>query len=151
MSPAFFTLDRIPAVSRVIGLPAPMPPAVVRSIAGSLYRRLAFADPAAVDQTVVDHFTQFHTERTVIRDRLEYAKRLRAELDDAFDPAAINVPVTVIWGEADRLCMPAGAAELGELVPHADVRMIPNVGHTPQVEAPNLVVEAIVELCERST
>jgi pimeloyl-ACP methyl ester carboxylesterase len=149
MAPAFFTLDRIPAVSRVIGLPAPLPPAVVRSVAGSLYRRLAFADPAGVDQAVVDRFTRFHTERTVIRDRLEYAKRLRAELGDPFDPEAIDVPVTVIWGEADRLCMPAGADELAKLLPHADVRMLPNVGHTPQVEAPNVVVEAIVELCER--
>jgi pimeloyl-ACP methyl ester carboxylesterase len=148
MAPAFFSLDRIPAVSRVISLPAPLPPGVVRGIAGSLYRRLAFADPASVDQTVVDHFTQFHTERSVIRDRIEYAKRLRAELDDPFDAEAIKVPVTVIWGDSDRLCMPAGAAELGEMLPHADVRMVPGVGHTPQVEAPNLVVEAIVELCE---
>jgi pyruvate dehydrogenase E2 component (dihydrolipoamide acetyltransferase) len=85
----------------------------------------------------------------VIRDRIDYAKRLRTELDDPFDPEAITVPVTVIWGDADRLCVPAGAAELGEMLPHADVRMVPGVGHTPQVEAPNLVVEAIVELCER--
>ena len=45
MAPAFFTLDRMPAVSRIIGMPAPVPPAVVRSVAGSLYRQLAFADP----------------------------------------------------------------------------------------------------------
>jgi len=147
MAPAFFTLDRVPAVSRIIGLPAPLPPQVVRSVAGSLYRRLAFADPAGVDQAVVDRFTRFHVERTVIRDRLDYAKRLRAELEDPFDADAIKVPVTVIWGEADRLCMPAGAGELGELLPHATVTMLPGVGHTPQVEAPDVVVEAITALC----
>lgn len=147
MSPAFFTLDRVPAVSRIIGLPAPLPPAVVRSVAGSLYRRLAFADPAGVDQAVVDRFTRFHVERTVIRERIEYAKRLRAELDDPFDAAAIKVPVTVIWGEADRLCIPEGAGQLGELLPHATVTMLPGVGHTPQVEAPDVVVEAIAALC----
>ena len=85
MAPAFFTLDRVPAVSRIIGLPAPVPPAVVRSVAGSLYRRLAFADPAGVDQAVVDRFTRFHVERGVIRDRIDYAKRLRDELEDPFD------------------------------------------------------------------
>jgi pimeloyl-ACP methyl ester carboxylesterase len=119
----------------------------VRSVAGSLYRRLAFADPAGVDQAVVDRFTRFHTERSVIRDRIDYAKRLRAELDDPFDAAAIKVPVTVIWGESDRLCVPAGAAQLGELLPHAKVTMLPGVGHTPQVEAPEDVVDAIIELC----
>lgn len=147
MAPAFFTLDRVPAVSRIIGLPAPLPPAVVRSVAGSLYRRFAFANPAGVDQAVVDRFTRFHVERGVIRDRIEYAKRLRPELEDPFDAAAIKVPVTVIWGDADRLCVPAGADELSELLPHATVTMLPGVGHTPQVEAPDVVVEAIAELC----
>ncbi len=146
MAPAFFTVDRIPAVSRIIGMPAPVPPAVVRSVAGGLYRRLAFADGASVDQAVVDRFTRFHVDRPVISERLEYAKRLRAELDDPFDASAIKVPVTVIWGEQDRLCMPAGAEQLAEAVPQTKVVMLPGVGHTPQVEAPEVVVSAIAEL-----
>ena len=146
MAPAFFTLDRIPAVSRIIGMPAPVPPAIVRSVAGGLYRRLAFADGAAVDQVVVDRFTRFHVDRPVIRERIEYAKRLRSELDDPFDAEAITVPVTVIWGEADRLCMPAGAEQLAEALPEAKITMLPGVGHTPQVEAPEVVVDAIAEL-----
>jgi pimeloyl-ACP methyl ester carboxylesterase len=146
MAPAFFTLDRVPAVSRIIGMPAPVPPAVVRSVAGTLYRRLAFADPGAVDQVVVDRFTRFHVDRPVIRARLDYAKRLRTELATPFDPKAIEVPVSVIWGEADRLCLPSGARELAEALPHARIAMLPGVGHTPQVEAPDVVVGAISEL-----
>jgi pimeloyl-ACP methyl ester carboxylesterase len=146
MAQAFFTLDRVPAVSRIIGMPAPVPPAVVRSVAGRLYRRLAFADPAGVEQVVVDRFTRFHVERPVIRDRIGYAKRLRTELDDPFDPAAIEAPVSVIWGELDRLCPVAGADELAELLPAARITVLPGVGHTPQVEAPAVVVERIVEL-----
>jgi pimeloyl-ACP methyl ester carboxylesterase len=148
MAQAFFTLDRIPAVSRVIGMPAPLPPAVVRSVAGSLYRRLGFADPAAVDQVVVDRFTRFHVDRSVIRERLEYAKRLRADLDDPFDGAAIQVPVKVIWGEVDRLCPISGAGELAGLVPHAEIAVLDGVGHTPQVEAPEVVVETIASLAD---
>jgi pimeloyl-ACP methyl ester carboxylesterase len=147
MAPAFFTLDRVPAVSRIISLPAPLPPAVVRSVAGSLYRRLAFADPAGVDNAVVDRFTRFHVERSVIRDRIDYAKRLRDELQDPFDPELIQVPVTVIWGESDRLCVPSGAQQIADLLPHAKLTMLPGVGHTPQVEAPEVVVNAITELC----
>jgi pimeloyl-ACP methyl ester carboxylesterase len=146
MAQAFFTVDRIPAVSRIIGMPAPVPPAVVRSVAGSIYRRLAFADPGGVDQAVVDRFTRFHVERPVIRERLEYAKRLRVELDDPFDAAAIGVPVSAIWGELDRLCPAAGADQLAELLPDARITMLPGVGHTAQVEAPDVVVERIVEL-----
>ena len=69
-----------------------MPPAVVRCVAGRLYRTLAFADPAAVDKAVVDRFTRFHVERPVIRERIEYAKRLRPELDDPFDADRDPVP-----------------------------------------------------------
>ena len=146
MAPLFFTLDRLPAVSRIIGVPAPVPPAVVRSVAGRLYRTLAFADPAGVDKAVVDRFTRYHVDRPVIRERLEYAKRLRSELDEPFDADRIDVPVIVIWGEADRLCVPAGAAELAEALPEARIEMLPGVGHTPQIEAPDVVVAAIAEL-----
>ena len=146
MAPLFFTLDRVPAVSRIIGVPAPVPPAVVRGVAGRLYRSLAFADPGAVDKTVVDRFTRFHVERPVIRERLEYAKRLRPELEHPFDPSLIRVPVTVIWGDADRLCLVEGAAELAEALPQAKVEILEGVGHTPQIEAPDVVVAAIREL-----
>ena len=122
MAPAFFTLDRIPgriarhrpagaaaAGGRALGRRQPLPPP-------------RLCRPArGVDQAVVDRFTRFHIERSVIRDRIEYAKRLRNELGDPFDAEAIDVPVTVIWGESDRLCMPAGADELAKLLPHAKV------------------------------
>ncbi len=117
MAPAFFTLDRIPAVSRIISLPAPVPPQVTRSVAGRLYRQLAFADPNGVDKAVVDRFTRFHVDRPLIRERIDYAKRLRAELDDPFDGDAIKIPVSVIWGEEDRLCPAEGAELLAERLP----------------------------------
>ena len=148
MAPAFFTLDRIPAVSRIIGLPAPVPPQVTRSVAGRLYRQLAFADPNGVDKAVVDRFTRFHVDRPLIRERIEYAKRLRSELDDPFDGKAIKVPVRVIWGELDRLCPAAGADLLADMLPKARIEMLPGVGHTPQIEAPEVVVAAISELAD---
>jgi pimeloyl-ACP methyl ester carboxylesterase len=146
MAPFFFTADRIPAVSRVISLPAPVPPGVVRSIMGRFYRSLGYAHPNGVDQAVVDRFTKHNADRTVLRERIDYAKRLRPELKQPFDPAKIHVPVTVLWGEADRLCMPAGAAELAAMLPAAKIEMLEGVGHTPQVEAPDVVVAAIEEL-----
>jgi len=146
MAPLFFTLDRVPAVSRIIGVPAPVPPTVVRNVAGRLYRSLAFADPGSVNKAVVDRFTRFHVERPVIRERIEYAKRLRPELDHPFDPSRIRVPVTVIWGDADRLCMVEGADELAEALPQAKIVILEGVGHTPQIESPDVVAAAIREL-----
>lgn len=146
MAPLFFTVDRIPAVAQLIGMPAPVPEAVVRSVAGSIYRRLAFGDPAAIDKAVVDRFTRFTVERAVIRERLNYAKRLRPDLAHPFDADRIKVPVLALWGDRDRLCPPAGADDLAALLPDARIEIIPNCGHCPQIECPDVVADAIAEL-----
>ncbi len=146
MAPLFFTVDRIPAVSQLIGMPAPVPEGVVRSVAGRIYRALAFGDPAAIDRSVVDRFTRFTVERSVIRERIDYAKRLRPELADPFDPERITVPVLALWGERDRLCPPAGAERFAELLPDAQIEMIPGCGHCPQIECPEIVADAIESL-----
>jgi pimeloyl-ACP methyl ester carboxylesterase len=146
MAPLFFSADRIPAASRILSLPAPVPPAALRSVVGRLYRTLGFADPATVDQAVIDRFTRFNADRPVVRERLDYAKRLRSELARPFAPERIEVPVIVLWGDRDRLCLPAGAAELAKLLPHARIELLPGIGHTPQVEAPERVVAAIEAL-----
>jgi pimeloyl-ACP methyl ester carboxylesterase len=146
MAPLFFTADRIPAVAQIISVPAPVPEAMVRSIAGRFYRSLAFGDPAAMDQAVIDRFTRFTTNRAVLRERLNYAKRIRKDLKEPFDPERIEVPVTALWGERDRLCPAAGADDFSIVLPHADVEILPGVGHTPQIECPEVVADAIAAL-----
>jgi pimeloyl-ACP methyl ester carboxylesterase len=147
MAPLFFTMDRIPAVRRIIGLPAPVPPAAVRTVVGRLYRALGFGEPAAAPPAAVERFVRgVGTDRAVIAARLEYAKRLRADLAEPFDAGRVDVPVHVIWGDRDRLTLADGAAELAELIPDARIEMLAGVGHTPQAEAPDVIVAAIEEL-----
>jgi pimeloyl-ACP methyl ester carboxylesterase len=146
MAPLFFTVDRIPAVSQILGVPAPVPEGVVRSVAAQVYRRLAFADHSRIDRSVVDRFTRFTAERSVIRERIDYAKRLRPDLDAPFDPEQINAPVVALWGDQDRLCPPDGADALAELLPQARIELIPGCGHCPQLECPDVVADAIEEL-----
>jgi pimeloyl-ACP methyl ester carboxylesterase len=143
MAPLFFTVDRIPAVARIIGLPAPVPENVVRSVAGRIYRNLAFSEPAAIDRSIVDRFTRFTADRPVIRERIDYAKRLRSELEDPFEPERIQAPVLALWGDGDRLCPPDGADALADLLPDARIEIIPDCGHCPQIECPEVVADAI--------
>ena len=146
MAPLFFTVDRIPAVSRIISLPAPVPAAVVRGVAGRIYRQLAFGDPAAMDQAIVDRFTRFTSDRAVLRERIDYAKRLRGDLADPFDAERIRAPVIALWGDRDRLCPPSGADRFAELLPHARIEMLEGIGHCPQIECPDVVADAIESL-----
>ena len=85
-------------------------------------------------------------DRTVIRTRIDYAKRVRPELADPFDAEHIKAPVTVLWGDRDRLCIPAGADDLARLLPHARIEMLAGIGHTPQIECPDVVADAIADL-----
>ena len=146
MAPLFFAVDRIPAVSRLLGIPAPVPDGMVRGVAGQLYRRLAFGDGARMDQSIVDRFTRFTTDRAVISERINYAKRIRRDLDDPFDAERITAPVTVLWGTNDRLCLPDGAERLQEMIPHARIEMLEGIGHCPQLECPEVVADAIEAL-----
>jgi pimeloyl-ACP methyl ester carboxylesterase len=143
MAPLFFAVDRIPAVSRLLGVPAPVPEGVVRGVAAQVYRRLAFGNGASMDQAIVDRFTRFTTDRSVINQRINYAKRIKSDLDDPFEAERIKAPVTVLWGDRDRLCLPDGAERLREMVPHADIEMLPGIGHCPQLECPEVVADAI--------
>ena len=143
MASLFFSIDRLPGVARVIGMPAPVPSSVVRPIVGGLYRTLAYASGSVVEPAVVERFVRFNLDRPLLRARIEYAKRMRADLADPFDASAVAVPVHTIWGELDRLCPVEGAALLGQMLPDARIDVLPGVGHTPQIEATDEVVEAI--------
>ncbi len=46
-----------------------------------------------------------------------------------------NIPTLVIWGEKDHIIKPDTAKLMSELMPHAQVIMMPDVGHVPMIEA----------------
>lgn len=143
MAPAFFALDRVPAVATIVGLPTPTPRAVTRAVVGRLFRQLAFSHPNDADPAVVDRFTRFNGDRKTLRRRLETAKRLGDDLEHPFDAEKIKFPVTVVWGDRDRLCLPVGAEKLCGLLPHAELEMVAGCGHMPQHQVPELVVGVI--------
>jgi pimeloyl-ACP methyl ester carboxylesterase len=67
-------------------------------------------------------------------------------LHDPFLPKwlhRIDVPVKIIWGEEDRILPVAYARELGKLMPRAQVEIIPQCGHLPQAEKPDLFCDIV--------
>lgn len=47
----------------------------------------------------------------------------------------IKLPTAIVWGENDRVLPVAYAREWGRLIAGAQVRVIPECGHAPQIEA----------------
>jgi pimeloyl-ACP methyl ester carboxylesterase len=58
---------------------------------------------------------------------------------------AIRCPTLVLSGEEDQSIAPERSRHTAGLIPSARFQLIPRVGHTATVEAPQAVTEAIVE------
>jgi pimeloyl-ACP methyl ester carboxylesterase len=57
----------------------------------------------------------------------------------------INVPVLIVWGDADGWIAPQTAYDLESEIPGAAVVMLPEVGHIPMLEAPNALRDALID------
>jgi pimeloyl-ACP methyl ester carboxylesterase len=62
----------------------------------------------------------------------------------------ISVPTLVVWGENDKLFPAVYAKRWGELIPNAKVEIIPECGHIPPVEKPDVTAKKFFELIGRS-
>ncbi|MEV5412969.1 alpha/beta hydrolase [Thermopolyspora sp. NPDC052614] len=74
---------------------------------------------------------KYRALRTTLRRNMEYI----AERSLPERLAALDVPVLVIFGDADPRWEPSSAHRYGA-VPGARVELLPGVGHTPMLEAP---------------
>jgi len=64
--------------------------------------------------------------------------------------ARIAAPTLVIWGQQDRLVHVSLAARLARTVPDARLLVLPDVGHTAQLEDPRTTARAVLALLDES-
>lgn len=62
----------------------------------------------------------------------------------------VRQPVSLIWGVQDRILPRDQAGWLKERLPRAELHVLPDVGHAPQEEAPELVNEIIIAFLAQS-
>jgi pimeloyl-ACP methyl ester carboxylesterase len=143
--PRWFALvERDPFLNRLLAMPAPVPEVVVRGLVGRAYRLLAFADPAKASGELVAAFTSHHRDRAAVRRYLATARRMLPELDIAAELASIRCPVLLVWGDRDRMVSHRGAELVAAVLPSTRVEVLPGVGHCPQLEATERVVELLL-------
>jgi 3-oxoadipate enol-lactonase len=66
-----------------------------------------------------------------------------AELDLRPELAKVKAPVLVLVGEHDEATPPPMSHELAALLPNAHLEIIPGCAHVPQLQAPEMFLEAI--------
>lgn len=74
---------------------------------------------------------------------------------DPYAPAkelgADTPPLLVIWGDRDRITLPGCVDFYREQVPHAEVHMLPKVGHLPMLEKPLGSHRILMDFLDRHT
>jgi pimeloyl-ACP methyl ester carboxylesterase len=145
MNRLLYLVQRDPVLHSLLALPTPVPGVVLRAAVARLYKQLAFARPGDVDSNVISAFTYHHRQRARVAHYLDTAHRLIPELRQPFELSRIAVPVLLIWGDRDRLVFHRGAERVLSEVPDARLELLEGVGHCPQVESPERVVELLLE------
>jgi len=72
-----------------------------------------------------------------VRERTRFRRRWIGALE------RLDVPVLVAWGRKDPICALAIAEQLAREIPAAQLTIWDDLGHYPQVEAPDLVARAV--------
>lgn len=145
MSRLLHLVQRDPVLRTLLALPTPVPSVVLRSAVARLYLRLAFAAPSAIDPAVISAFTWHHRRRSSVASYLDIAHRLIPELRDPYRLSDIESRVLLVWGDRDRLVFHRGAERILAAVPGSRLELLEGVGHCPQVEAPDRLVDLLIE------
>ncbi|MEU4116437.1 alpha/beta hydrolase [Kitasatospora sp. NPDC028055] len=58
----------------------------------------------------------------------------------------LHLPVHVLWGESDRIVTPAYGRAYAAAIPMATFTVLPRTGHLPQVETPEELLGALLDL-----
>ena len=145
----FRIIETTPAIQFVLQAPLPLPEFAVRTAVGEAYRQLAFARPRGTAGEVVKAFTSHHRDRHSVRRFLQNGRRVLSELDTPFDFERIACPVLLVWGDRDRMVSHKGARHLTEALPHTTYELLEGVGHCPQIEAAERVVDLLLGFADR--
>lgn len=124
-------------------------PLVVRNLAD--FQRLldyCFVHPPRIPGPLVRYLAARASLTAVRAQRIFDALRYDSSPLDEL-AAGLKIPALITWGRADQVMHPAGAKRLKELLPEAEVLMLPGLGHLPMLEDPCTTAEAWVSYTER--
>jgi 3-oxoadipate enol-lactonase len=128
--------------------------------AASQAKGLAAITDVAMRRLFADDFQAWHPE--LMRDRRKAFLKTNAgvfrdacdalaSLDLRADLARVTVPTLVLVGEHDEATPPAMSHELAGGLPNAHLDIIPGCAHVPQLQAPNLFMQAISNFLASAT
>ncbi|MEO3876151.1 alpha/beta fold hydrolase [Nonomuraea sp. B12E4] len=87
-----------------------------------------------------------------LRESVGFDATLRAgRTHGLFSGQIPGVPITIVWGTADRILLPRQAQRATAVLPQARLIWLPGCGHVPMNDAPELVANVILQATEPDT
>ncbi len=128
---------RIPVLDRLLALIYPLwGPGIVTAMIKSSVRHPRSLPPDFLDAAVAQACL-------VKKEALVKTTRLLRSLDLDSEVAGLQAPVLLIHGDRDPSVKPAEAHRLKDIFEDARLHVVPDCGHCPNYEYPDLVVELI--------
>ena len=109
----------------------------------------AYADPASLTDTLLDRYHDLmcapgvrksivaRVNQTILKDPLPMLKNIQAE-------------TLVMWGERDAMISIANASDYINALPNSHLVILPNIGHLPQEEQPQLGLQVLQKFLHSS-
>jgi pimeloyl-ACP methyl ester carboxylesterase len=116
-----------------------LPRPVLQRLVGEVYARLVLHHPADVDAACVRDFAAYYRSRKDLHRLLDLGHDIVRELSSGRltrEAPALRVPTLLVWGTHDRLVPAAHGVELQRVVPSAQLYLMDDCGHCPQLERP---------------
>ncbi len=99
------------------------------------------------DKMLVE-FVKEMMESTSVEGVIGALAAMRDRPDSTPTLAEIDVPVLIIHGAEDQIIPLAEAEKMAEAIPEAELVVIPNAGHLPNLEQPEAYNDAVIDFLE---
>ncbi|MBE9069747.1 alpha/beta hydrolase [Leptolyngbya cf. ectocarpi LEGE 11479] len=126
-------------IDAFLGLPTHIHRAIVRAyIEGALMNNI---DDTDLEQ-LIEPWLSENGRKSFYRQFAQADERYTAEIEPLF--GEVRCPVKIIWGRDDPWIPLQRGEALHSLIHHASFKPLDNVGHLPQMEAPQMILEEFV-------
>jgi pimeloyl-ACP methyl ester carboxylesterase len=97
------------------------------------FKRTCLAEPDRVDASVYDDYLRHYTAERIGR-HMESLRLIGGELQQPLSLDRVQMPVEIIWGEADRMAPVGGADRYCQALRDARLTRLPGCGHHAHLE-----------------
>lgn len=132
-----------PLMRTILRLPVPAPPRSVSYVIAGLVGRLAFTEHSAGH---VRTFARHYRTRVDVLRLHDTLQRILPELRPPLRLSRVEHPVTIVWGDRDRLITRRGFEEIVERAPAGELIVLGGCGHLPQIERTSEVARLLLSL-----